>query len=144
MTQRWTCPKCKREYEDDVIRLPIIHSCGYIDREGSTIVSIDGGMIKAIVHVPVKAARYSKSTVAWMAEGCPVRTDEEVDRIFREHCAVCPGGWFQNDTCTHKDCGCQIRTSAGERITLFGITISAGFVNNKLRRATEHCPIGEW
>lgn len=84
---------------------------------------------------------YVTATMRWEAAGRPVRTDEQVDAILADHCATCP--YFADARCTHPLCGCQIRSSAGERQQLLSWLIPAAMLN-KLRMATERCPDGRW
>jgi hypothetical protein len=140
--QRWTCTTCGRSHDSEVIRLPIGCGCGKVDRIGESIVNIESKEKVALLPTFEKVKRYSKSTLKWIEAGRPQRTDAEVNRIFSECCSPCK--WFRDATCTHKNCGCQIRNTGAETITIFGFSINAGFANNKLRRSTENCPIGKW
>ena len=76
-----------------------------------------------------KAVKVGGALAKWVAAGSPVRSQEEIDRLF----AICSG-------CEHfkaKDdndgacniCGCAVRK--------YGI-------RNKLLWATESCPAGKW
>ena len=69
--------------------------------------------------------RYIDSTVEWVKEGRPERTDAEVGAILKI-CHACEE--FQNGSC--KMCGCTVNDSTGW--------------TNKARRTTEHCPKGHW
>lgn len=91
--------------------------------------------------VVAKVKHYVTSTMRWEAAGRPTRTDEQVDKILHEHCSVCP--LFAESRCTHRDCGCQVRSVSGERIPIIGWLLPRGMLN-KLRMATEKCPDGRW
>lgn len=89
-----------------------------------------------------KAGHYMVSTAKWVRKGAPERNDEEVNQII-EICKACPQGYFKDGVCTHRSCGCNVMSANDEKVTLVGIVLGRGMAN-KLRRATEHCPIGEW
>lgn len=72
-----------------------------------------------------RAVRYARSTARWLAAGRPVRSDGAVQELLAI-CQACQH--FQGNTCAV--CGCKINTAGGW--------------TNKLRRATEACPIGKW
>lgn len=75
--------------------------------------------------LPEKARRYISSTVDWLEQGRPQRTDEEVKAILKI-CRSCDE--WENHSC--RLCGCNIDESSGW--------------TNKARRITEHCPKGHW
>ena len=79
--------------------------------------------------VITKAINYGLSTVKWRAAGSPMRTDEQVNEIAKI-CYDCER--FQNDTCL--ECGCPILNAQNEKKPK----------RNKLRLATEECPLGKW
>lgn len=85
---------------------------------------------------------YTSSTTKWVSTGARIRTDEEVNRIS-EICANCPQEYFKDGVCVHPTCGCGVMSSAGEKATLLG-RLFGGSMVNKIRRTSEHCPIGEW
>lgn len=95
--------------------------------------------IRQLTKQANRAGRYVQSTVEWASAGVPERTDEDVNRIAAI-CVKCEH--FNSGICNHKNCGCGVRTTTGEQ-TLVGIIFGGGMVN-KIRRATEHCPIGKW
>lgn len=81
--------------------------------------------------------RYEQALQRWVLAGRPVRTSDEVQAIFAEHCSPpgvpCPyyrpgttpqAGWCQR-------CGCNVRSAGGAIV-------------NKIKMATEHCPINKW
>ncbi len=74
-----------------------------------------------------RLTNYAKALSRWTRAGRPIRTDIEVVKL-REICQSCC--WFDGVVCTHKKCGCSVvRSSAW---------------GDKLKWATESCPIGKW
>jgi hypothetical protein len=65
----------------------------------------------------------------WIAAGRPVRSDEEVERIFTNECLKCDR--FDAETQTCNSCGCALKM-AGTPLT------------NKIKMASERCPLGRW
>lgn len=86
---------------------------------------------------------YVTAAMRWQAAGRPTRSDAEVDRLFREICSQCPRFDASRATCTHPQCGCQVRSVSGETTSLVGRLLSRRLAN-KLRWATERCPDGWW
>ncbi len=78
-------------------------------------------------NLPQKAVRYGKAVKRWIAAGRPERSDEEVNEIYETLCQPCQH--FNGKSC--KICGCRIKRS-GQALA------------NKVRMATEHCPIKKW
>lgn len=64
-------------------------------------------------------------------EEAGLRTPAEIRAIFAEHCAQCPGGYFDGEICRHRDCGCNVTDDTEAKL-------------NKLAWRSEHCPIGQW
>ena len=71
--------------------------------------------------------RYGKAVAHWLAAGRPVRLPAQVQEILTTHCQTC----LQFDTGKCKLCGCRV--NCGHSALL-----------NKLRMATEACPLGKW
>jgi len=69
---------------------------------------------------------YATSLARWVSSGMPQRSDAEVARIY-EICRACEH--FADNQCSL--CGCRVSTDG------------AGW-RNKIRMATEKCPIGKW
>ena len=66
----------------------------------------------------------------WVAGGRPTRSQEEIDRIFKEHCGNgCRR--YDPDTNSCKNCGCAVSTTSTP-------------LKNKLAMATETCPLGRF
>lgn len=78
-----------------------------------------------------KIGRYATSTQNWIAAGSPIRNDEEVEAALK----ICQGceqfsANKDGETGHCKLCGCEVNRMGG--------------MVNKIRRATEHCPLGKW
>lgn len=78
------------------------------------------------IAATTKAFRYAEALARWVKAGRPVRSTEEVDRIL-DICQACE--YYENETC--QKCGCVIRKKP------------AAF-RNKLKMATESCPVEKW
>ena len=76
-----------------------------------------------------KAARLTTAVGKWMAAGQPVRNQDEIDIAFAT-CGTCefykPSS---DDSGTCGKCGCYVNRRG---------------MLNKIRMATESCPIGKW
>lgn len=76
-----------------------------------------------------KGWSYTKAVTRWTAAGFPVRSQEEIDRIFTI-CEACPH--YVNDKRPHcRLCGCSL-SKAPEGL------------KNKIAMATESCPDKRW
>lgn len=73
-----------------------------------------------------RVSRYATAVARWIAAGRPVRTDAEVEGLLAI-CSTCPH--YRAGACGK--CGCPANRSA------------SGW-RNKLRMATESCPVGSW
>lgn len=136
--KRWTCINCGHSFRVQVAVPPVHCKCHYIDRDGSGFIDVATG---EPIPLAVKAVRMATAVERWVDAGRPSRTDEQVDAILRDHCSQCPH--FADSRCTHQNCGCQIRSAAGEREKLLS-WILPGAMLNKLRMGTEKCPAGRW
>lgn len=74
-----------------------------------------------------RIGNYAVATAKWITAGRPVRSDDEVAEL-RQICAECER--FNGHVCTHPKCGCPV-----VRPSVFG---------DKLKWATEHCPLEKW
>lgn len=72
-------------------------------------------------------AHYTAALAQWTVAGFPAREQEEVSRIERELCRPCEK--YVDGRC--KTCGCRV-------------TASSLAVVNKIKMATEHCPLEKW
>jgi hypothetical protein len=79
----------------------------------------------SLPRLPRRILSYAEAVTAWIAAGRPVRTDEEVARLYAEACSPCA----PSDRCPY--CGCRVAQDG------YALT-------NKLKMATEHCPRGLW
>ena len=72
-----------------------------------------------------KARRYLGALQRWKEAGKPLRPDDEVKRIFAEHC----------EPCEH----CR-----GNRCNVCGCRLKGRSLLSKIAMATEHCPLQKW
>lgn len=70
---------------------------------------------------------YAAALARWIATGFPARDQAEVVRIERELCRPCDS--YADGRC--RECGCRV-------------TASAVAVANKIKMATESCPLKKW
>ena len=84
---------------------------------------------KSPCSVGGKVLRYGKAVARWVKAGRPVRTPDEVARIYDDLCRPCDDFDVEKETC--KVCGCPVRKSAKA-------------LRNKIGMATEHCPGEKW
>ncbi len=80
-------------------------------------------------NLTTRAKRYSRAVRRWIAAGRPTRSEEEVRNIFETHCKPCARYNEKKQACTI--CGCRVRRQ--------GLAVL-----NKIRMATECCPLGKW
>jgi len=103
--------------------------------------------IGPMARTPVKSAKLSSNYVTkfvlamqnWVTAGTPERNDEERIYIYNECCLKCPN--LVDNTCT--SCGSSVRgdePGVTSRLT----QVSDKPILNKIRMATEHCPIWQW
>jgi hypothetical protein len=76
-----------------------------------------------------KAMNYQAAVRRWFAAGRPERTDEEIAAIYDEHCSKCDMYDKVRKICN--SCGCPA-------------TKDQPALRNKLRMATEACPLGRF
>jgi hypothetical protein len=81
--------------------------------------------VPATPSIFVKAIRFLKAGVRYVAAGLPIITEE----AYAKRRSICDACEYRtkNDTCGHPDCGCRLK----------------GLVN-KLQLATEKCPAKKW
>lgn len=95
-----------------------------------------------------QAKHYISAVMRWREAGYPVRTDDEVETIFREKCSCCHLYSEIKGICTHSECGCLVRSPNSSKLAnaarAIGVTIPIEAMVNKLRMATEHCPENKW
>jgi ribosomal protein L37E len=72
-----------------------------------------------------RAKSYLSAVARWIAAGRPVRSDEEVTRLYEELCRPCGEFDPAKETCTA--CGCRVRKGRWALLS-------------KLKMATESCP----
>ncbi len=139
MPQQWKCPQCGLTLRSpDTIRMPVHCGCGLIDNATGNLTDLE---TLEIIPVESIVIRYARAVQRWIDAGRPNRTDEEIERIFRDYCEACP--YLKESRCTHKNCGCQIRNSTKDKIPFLSWLIPSAMLN-KLRMGTEVCPDGRW
>lgn len=74
-----------------------------------------------------KASHYARALLRWKRAGYPVRANEVIKRIYREHCGPCD--LRKNNSC--RLCGCRV-------------VAEGAAVWNKIKMATEKCDKGKW
>ena len=74
----------------------------------------------------VNARHYMRALARWTAAGFPVREQAEVERIECEICRPCEK--YVNGRC--KQCGCRVNRAVA--------------LVNKIKMATENCPLKKW
>lgn len=84
------------------------------------------GLLGSIAAAATQLANYATARVKWQAAGRPEVDDDEYARR-RSLCLSCPERDPDNDTC--RKCGCPLHQTA---------------LGDKLRWATESCPLGKW
>lgn len=76
-----------------------------------------------------KMIGYTSAIKRWVAAGRPTRSEEDIKRIFEEHCNKCEMYDREKHAC--RNCGCSLSTTGNP-------------LKNKLAMATEKCPLGRW
>lgn len=108
-------------YTCSVTGLPVTPEiCGRCDEETRATTATWGD----------KAINYLTSIRRWVAQGQPMRTAEEIEKLFAEHCANCERYDKESHGC--KTCGCSVSATTMEPL------------DNKLRMGSEHCPLGRF
>lgn len=87
--------------------------------------AIDAAQPNAAPGTAALLGRYTFAVFRWLRAGCPTRDDATVERLL----AVCQSCEFHADGHC-RVCGCRVSRGAA--------------VANKLRMATESCPLGRW
>ena len=73
--------------------------------------------------------RYTRALYRWIKAGRPVRSDDEIERIFETCCNPCEAYDVQSSSCRH--CGCRVNLIKAAPL-------------NKIAMATEECPDKKW
>lgn len=97
--------------------------------------------------VTQKLTHYALALKRWANANYPVRDDAVVKEIFDKHCSKCH--LYDKGVCKHEDCGCAVGPPDQQSILysfadLIGVRAPAEAMSNKLKMATERCPIGKW
>lgn len=104
--------------------------CGFVYRVHSELPperNCTIGTSRSLPSLQKRVVRWGVAVVEWQKSGRPRRSDEEVEQLFSQHCSVCDR--LVAGRCS--ECGCNVNKS---KIAVL----------NKIRMATEHCPIGKW
>ena len=72
---------------------------------------------------------YAEAVAEWTAAGCPNRTAEETERIFLIFCQRCY--LYDKPKRRCRECTCPVSPT--------GLAVF-----NKIKMATQQCPIGRW
>ena len=102
----------------------------YFDNKGNAQHQAKGALN---IPPPTKkemGASFAKATAKWFKAGMPVRTNEEIDKIFKTICVPCRyyTGTEDKGRCLY--CGCSLQRRSG--------------LVNKIKMATESCPKDKW
>ena len=73
--------------------------------------------------------RYTRALYRWIKAGRPVRSEEEIERIFETFCVPCEAYEVESSSCQH--CGCRVNRLQAAAL-------------NKIAMATEECPLEKW
>ena len=73
------------------------------------------------------AYRYTRALSRWIKAGRPVRSEEEIERIFETFCKPCEA--YEEGRCRHCGCYVNLRKTATQ---------------NKIAMETEECPLQKW
>ena len=76
-----------------------------------------------------KVTNYFGAIRRWVASGRPTRSQEEIERLYNDHCKGCERYDKEKHAC--KNCGCAVSTDSSP-------------LGNKLAMATESCPLGRF
>jgi len=76
-----------------------------------------------------KVVTYTSAVRKWTGAGMPVRTQEEIEALYDEHCSKCSMYDKVKGVCN--SCGCPANTDQPA-------------IRNKLKMATEQCPLGRF
>ena len=75
------------------------------------------------------AYRYTRALSRWIKAGRPVRSEEEIKKIFETCCKPCEAYEALTSSCCC--CGCRVNLVKAAPL-------------NKIAMATEECPWGKW
>lgn len=76
-----------------------------------------------------KAVNYATAVRKWVAAGRPERTDAEIEHLYETFCSKC--SMFDKERQVCNSCGCPASKNQPA-------------LRNKLRMATEECPLGQF
>ena len=119
------CTGCGKDLSH-VKQFPYGHGCGYVTYEDGSF-RVAAEKPDAPPRILARGWNYARAWIRWVADGRPVRSGESVEAL-RSICRECR--FFDGNICTHKKCGCNVA--------------QGHWWGDKLRWATEHCPIKKW
>jgi len=117
------CPQCGQEARVTADELPLLCVCDYLMTDPAELLRPAGSMLLS------RAVRYVGAMAKAVVHRIPTRSDDEVESILSVHCKSC--SYYHDGVCTHPRCGCHLNSHPSIFL-------------NKIRAATEHCPIGKW
>lgn len=118
-------------------------NCNYVETEGKFKCTMCGDEREYFVYrrcdktpsedlvkpqIVDRIRNYAVAVKRWQDHGRPVRSDEQVAGIL-DLCTKCE--YYDGEICLHHKCGCKVNDSKWAIV-------------NKIRMATESCPIGKW
>jgi len=118
------------DLDDPEIR-EMIEAAGFDVKEIESIQkNLANADVRSYPAISLQLWSFKEALIKWNKAGRPTRTQEEVDHIHREFCAV-PCEWYDEGAGRCRGCGCKVTTGS---IAVF----------NKIKMATEHCPKDKW
>ena len=90
------------------------------------------GIAEAAERLGIEAnyiKHWAQALLRWSLAGFPTRSPDETEQIEREHCQPCKH--YVEDGARCRKCGCRVNNNWLPVI-------------NKIRMATESCPVGKW
>lgn len=103
--------------------------CRQCQRQASRGTKTHGDEAPPVPSLATRVLTYTQAVAEWIAAGRPERSDEEVQRIYKEHCEPC--SWRKRRSNICRGCGC--------RVAAYGMAVL-----NKIKMATQHCPREKW
>jgi len=119
------CPKCGLRDNLSARDFPVVCRCGVVHKSNPAEKPL--GVDRPLPSLAKRLTAYEIAVREHKKQGEPSRSDEEVARIFEDACRPCER--FNGKSCTL--CGCRVNKSPSA-------------LRNKIRMATEVCPIGRW
>jgi hypothetical protein len=103
-----------------------------LGKDARNLMGSHGHHINERPTLPLRVLSYATAVAKWLAQGRPVRTQEQVSQLYHEQCGKCdrrePTSQPEVSYCG--PCGCVLSEDPS--------------VTNKLYFLTEHCPLGKF